>query len=926
MAGSALPPRRPDEDRTVSPHDAGPLVLPLRALDAGSLGLAGGKAANLGILLQAGLPVPDGFCVTTAAYVSIAADDALEHVVARLGDIPPDDAERLKTLAGEARRLILAIPIPGHVADAIGTAYQAVDGDPGGAAYQALDGAPAGARVAVRSSATAEDLPSASFAGQQDTYLNIVGRDALLDAVRRCWASLWTDRAVAYRAANAIDHATVRLAVVVQRMVPASVAGVLFTANPLTGQRAQMVVDASPGLGEAVVSGAVNPDHWVLDGSSGTPFETRLGDKRLAIRASEGGGTEHVTVGDGSGTACLNPEQLRELAALGRRVQDVFGAPQDTEFAFDEDGRCWLVQARPITTLYPLPSNAPDPAAGLRVYFSVNVAQGVFRPITPMGIQAIRLVAGSLAAGFGQPPSDRYAGPATVVEAGQRVFMDVTPILRHGLGRRIFLTATRFMEARTQALVEALADDPRLSTRGSALPLIGQILRVAAKEGVPARVARALTRPAAARAAALQVARRVVAMAEAPTDSDAASQLALVERILTVGPGRLVFNILPVAGVGLFSQGLAGRLLGERATAEELERVVRALPHNPTTEMDLDLWALADRLRADEPSVQALTSQTPAELARAYQRGTLPAALQAGLARFLAAWGHRGVAEIDMGLPRWSEDPTHILGVLANYLRLEDRGRAPDVQFAEAAALAERTLDELSRRAGGLRGSLIKALLTRTRELAGLREWPKYYIIQISAQARASLLRVGNELVNTGRLESADDVFFVTLPELRAALAGTDLRPLVDRNRAAYDLEVGRRHVPRLLLSDGTEPATPAVTDGANDGALRGTPASSGTARGRARVILDPVGAHLQPGEILVAPSTDPGWTPLFLTAAGLVMEMGGSMSHGSVVAREYGIPAVVGVDGASMRIQTGQLIEVDGGRGVVRIVEESAP
>jgi pyruvate,water dikinase len=223
----------------------------------------------------------------------------------------------------------------------------------------------------------------------------------------------------------------------------------------------------------------------------------------------------------------------------------------------------------------------------------------------------------------------------------------------------------------------------------------------------------------------------------------------------------------------------------------------------------------------------------------------------------------------------------------------------------------------------------VKALLQRTRELAGLREWPKYYMIVMAAQARASLLRVGSDLVEQGRLETAEDVFFVTLPEVRAGLAGTDLRSLVARRREAYDQELGRRHIPRLLLSDGTEPAPPATPDGVGDsgeGTLRGTPASSGIVRGRARVILEPVGAHLQPGEILVAPSTDPGWTPLFLTAAGLVMEMGGAMSHGSVVAREYGIPAVVGVDGASARIQTGQLIEVDGGRGTVRIVEEAAP
>ena len=907
---------------TAADAPAGALVVPLRTLGAGSLPVAGGKAANLGILLQAGLPVPDGFCVTTDAYATVAEATALHEIVARLGGVPADDIAQLAALAGEARSVVLAAPIPPAIAEAVTAAYRELAEPAGGPA-----------RVAVRSSATAEDLPSASFAGQQDTYLNVVGEDALLDAVRRCWASLWTDRAVTYRSANAIDHGAVRLAAVVQQMVASSVAGVLFTANPLSGHRGQMVVDASPGLGEAVVSGAVNPDHWVLDAATGTPIETRLGDKRLAIRGVDGGGTEHVTLEDGSAEPCLAQQQLADLAALGRRVQAHFGAPQDVEFAFDEAGRCLLVQARPITTLYPLPAGAPAPGAGLKVYFSINVAQGVFRPFTPMGIQGMRLFATGMATAFGVPPADRLAGPGALVEAGHRLFGDVTPALRHVLGRQIFLTATRFMEARTRALVEDLAHDPRLSTEGSsARPLVARIAKAAIRNHVPAKVVQAIVRPEAARRRAHRAAQDALALGNPPANAAAAALLDHVERTLsTVGP-RVLFGIMPVAAVGLLSRALAMRLLSDLATSEEVERVVRAIPHNPTTEMDLDLWALAHRLRADAASVRALATQAPVDLAEAYRSGSLPAALQSGLARLLGTWGCRGVAEIDLGLPRWEEDPTHILGVLANYQRLDEQSRAPDAQFAEVAAQAEQTITALAGRiarrggpAGPIKGAVVKALLRRARDLSGLREWPKFYFVAVSARARASLKRVGAELAAGGRLEDGDDIFFVTLKEAREGLAGTDLRALVAERRAGYDAELGRRHVPRLLLSDGTEP-TPAVDPhDAAEGALRGTPASSGMVRGRARVILDPVGAHLEPGEILVAPSTDPGWTPLFLTAAGLVMEMGGAMSHGSVVAREYGIPAVVGVDSASLRIKTGQTIEVDGGRGVVRVVEEDA-
>ena len=280
--------------------------------------------------------------------------------------------------------------------------------------------------VAVRSSATAEDLPFASFAGQQETYLNIIGIEALLDAVRRCWASLWTDRAVSYRASMGIDHRAVRLAVAVQQMVEAAVAGVLFTAHPLTGRRRQAVIDASPGLGEAVVSGAVNPDHFVVHTATGEIVERRLGDKRLVIRATAGGGTQRVELTDGNTEACLSDEQIRALAALGARVEAHYGAPQDIEWAIDPSGKLWLVQSRPITTLFPLPDNAPETDDVLRAYFSLNVFQGVYRPLTPMGIAVFRLFGSTIAGVFNLAPRDPLRGPSILVEAGGRLFIDVT--------------------------------------------------------------------------------------------------------------------------------------------------------------------------------------------------------------------------------------------------------------------------------------------------------------------------------------------------------------------------------------------------------------------------------------------------------------------------------------------------------------------
>lgn len=328
------------------------LVLDLGCLDTQMLPVVGGKAANLGELIRAGFPVPAGFCITTAAYQQVAAhafDSGALYAAPR------------EKIAERARAAILASPVPAGVAEAVSRAYRALG-----------DSVP----VAVRSSATAEDLPWASFAGQQDTFLNIVGVDAVLDAMRRCWASLWTDRAVSYRTTNGIDHATVRLAVVVQQMVEAQVAGVLFTVDPVTGHRGHTVIDVSPGLGEAVVSGAVNPDHFVVE-VTGAILERRLGDKRVVIHSLPGGGTERIARPAHAEQACLDDGRIRDLTALGQRVEAHYHAPQDIEWAVDAAGTLWLTQARPITTLYPLPSTLDG---DLHVYLCVSLAQGLARP------------------------------------------------------------------------------------------------------------------------------------------------------------------------------------------------------------------------------------------------------------------------------------------------------------------------------------------------------------------------------------------------------------------------------------------------------------------------------------------------------------------------------------------------------------------
>jgi rifampicin phosphotransferase len=408
-----------------------------------------------------------------------------------------------------------------------------------------------------------------------------------------------------------------------------------------------------------------------------------------------------------------------------------------------------------------------------------------------------------------------------------------------------------------------------------------------------------------------------------PDDAHAQHRLNFAERVLLEETLPLGLRTMPVAAAGLAMFSLAEKMLGDDAHPGDLQTVLRGLPHNVTTEMDLALWDLASLIRKDEIAARALRNNSPAELARQFAVGALPATIQHGLTEFLSRYGHRAVAEIDIGMPRWSDDPTHILGVLANYLRLENAALAPSSQFAQGAASAEAMMETLigrAKRRGSLRARLVQFALGRARQLAGLREMPKYCMVVALAAVRRELANVGAELARGGRLDTADDVFFLDLKEAREAIDGRDMRAVVSERRLAYDAELRRRHIPNVLLSDGTQPEAKCTVQATAAG-LTGTAASAGTVTGVARVVLDPVGAHLEPGEILVAPSTDPGWTPLFLTAAGLVMEMGGANSHGAVVAREYGIPAVVGVADATSRITTGQRITVDGAAGVITLV-----
>ncbi|WP_246258673.1 PEP/pyruvate-binding domain-containing protein, partial [Amycolatopsis anabasis] len=787
----------------------------------------GGKAAGLGEMIKAGECVPDGFCLTVESY--------------------------------QARQL---------------PEKELID------AYQRLGAG----RVAVRSSATAEDLPDASFAGQQDTYLNIEGVGQLVEAVRKCWDSLHTDRAVAYRATVGIDDAA--MAVVIQRMIDPAVAGVLFTANPITGCRTEMVVDAARGLGTAIVEGTVIPDHYVLDHQSAVP------------RRAEG---------------CLGAQQLEQLRDAGLRLQRHFGAPQDIEWAIDSDGVLWLLQSRPITTLFPLPPDTGE----TRLYLEFGHIQGMLRPCTPMGTSLLKAGSAMWFQAHGVRGDPRDPLPR-LVPIGGRLYFDLTDFVRNKALRKRLPTSLQVYGPRVQGAVERIMADPRFAPRRGFPFRLRNLLRATARlaPSMIAGLVWSLARPDAARARAYRAVEEIRCRTVPPRDSATAAERLrwVIEDSHRAFMSHGMLGLMWPLMAGIFLGVAPSGLLKGIASDEELDIVLGGMPHNVTTEMDLALWNLAVHARAHR---EVFLTTLPDELAARYRAGQLP---DIGMAGFLERYGMRAAAEIDVGLPRWEEDPAPLFATIANYLRVDDPEQAPDRRFAQAARKAEAMIETLSRRARRtrpVRGRLATFLMRRSRKLTGLREIGKFAWLPALHASRRQLLLIGDDLVARGLLESADDIMFLTLEEAREAVQdGADHRDLIATRRADHQRELRRPTVPGALLSDGTDVEALATAAPTEEGVLTGMAGAAGRATGRARVIRDPVGAHIEPGEILVAPTTDPGWTPLFLTTAGLVTETGSPVAHGPTVAREYGIPAVICVRNATHEITTGQLITIDGTAG----------
>ena len=862
----------------------GSYVLGFQEIDQTQVAVVGGKGAHLGELSRIeGIRVPAGFCVTTDAFRRIMAEaPSIDERLDRLSRLNPDDREAINTLSAEIRRTLEAIAIPDEVAAAITGALTRLDEQ---AAY------------AVRSSATAEDLPTASFAGQQDTYLNVMGSAAILQHISRCWASLFTERAVTYRLHNGFDHRKVQMAVVVQQMVFPEAAGIVFTADPVTSNRKVVSVEASFGLGEALVFGLVNADAYQV--RDGEIVAKTVNAKKRAIHALPAGGTEEQAIApERQEQPALTDAQVVRLAELGRRIEAHFGRPQDIEWCLVDDG-FQIVQSRPITTLFPIPAAGDGEN---HVYVSVGHQQMMTDAMKPLGLSLWQLTT-----------------PRPMAEAGGRLFVDVTQILASPASRA--------------GLVEVAGkSDPLI---GDALQTILErdgFIRSVPDEG-PAWA------PPGAGSAPIETDPAIVteliehnqaSIAALKRDIQTLSGSALLDFILADIPEmkRILFDPRShqvYMGAMEASWWLNEQLelwLGEKNAADTL---TQSVPHNVTSEMGLALLDVVDAIRP-HPEVVAFLQHVEDEgfldeLADLAGGREAREAIQA----FLDTYGMRCVGEIDITRPRWSERPTTLVPVILGNIKNFEPG-AGGQRFEQGRQEAWTKEQEVLERLQALpdgegKAEEVKRMIDRVRTFIGYREYPKYGMVSRYFVYKQALLEEAERLVQAHVLREKEDIFYLTFQELHDVVRANQVDDQLIHQRKDAFSSYQALTPPRVLTSDAEVIAGAYRRDDVPAGALVGLAVSAGIIEGRARVIHDMAEADLEAGDILVTAYTDPSWSPLFVAITGLVTEVGGLMTHGAVIAREYGLPAVVGVEQATRLIRNGQRIRVHGTDGYVEIL-----
>lgn len=859
-----------------------------------SAAMAGGKGANLGALSRISeLRVPDGFCISTEAFERVVRQDpATVRLLDRLSLLKKEEGKKIRELSGEIRGNIESIGIPEEIEEAIGRRLSALgEAD----AY------------AVRSSATAEDLTDASFAGQQDSYLNITGKEAILAHVSKCWASLFAERAVIYRLQNGFGHHALSLAVVVQKMVIPQASGVLFTADPLSGNRKILSIDAVFGLGEALVSGRTNADNYKVRSSKITG--KTIARKKLALRALKDGGTaEQEIAPERQYRQVLSDKQVLRLARTGRKIEAHFGRPQDIEWCLRDD-EFYIVQSRPVTTLYPVPETDDEKN---HVYVSVGHQQMMTDAIKPLGLSFWEMTA---------------LRPFS--KAGGRLFVDVSPILASPDGREKIMGAlgksdplikdalTTIMERKgfiETAPAGKKQQDTGESGSAAALP------DFQAKAEYDPTIVEELT---ARGEKAIETLRHAISTRSGPALFDFIQED--MQRLRKLLSDPLSFPVI-MTGMNASSwiNDKMNEWLGEKGLADTLSQ---SAPGNITSEMGLALLEVADAIRPYPEIIEQLESGQADDFPDDLLRFRGGEQVRQTIRGYLGKYGMRCAGEIDITRTRWSEKPSVLIPLLLGNIKNFPPG-AGKRKFEQGLREARQKEEELLRRLkelpdGREKTRETKQMIRLLRNFIGYREYPKYVMVSHYFIYKQALMKEAGRLVHAGVIREKEDVYYLSFEEFRKAVSTKKLDYDLIRNRKEDYKHYQKLTPPRVFTSEGEIITGAYEKEDIPPGAMAGLPVSAGIAEGRARVILKMEDARLEEGDILVTSFTDPSWTPLFLSIKALVTEVGGLMTHGAVIAREYGLPAVVGIDNATKLIKDGQRIRVHGTEGYVEILGE---
>ncbi|MEC2918340.1 phosphoenolpyruvate synthase [Bacillus tropicus] len=865
-------------------------VLDFQEIEKGQLSLVGGKGLNLGELSNIqGIEVPEGFCVTTVGYEkAIEQNENLQTLLQQLTKLKLEDRAQIGEMSKEIREVIMAVQIPSDVVEAVAHYLSRFGNEH---AY------------AVRSSATAEDLPYASFAGQQDTYLNIIGKEAILQHVRKCWASLFTERAVMYRMQNGFEHNQVSICVVVQKMVFPEASGILFTADPITSSRKILSIDASFGLGEALVSGLVSADNYKV--KEGEIVDKVISTKKVAIYALKEGGTETKQINSAQQKIqTLSEQQILQLAQIGRQVEAYFGCPQDIEWCL-VDNAFYIVQSRPITTLYPIPEENDE---GNHVYISVGHQQMMTDAMKPLGLSFFLLTTNA---------PMRKAGGRLFVDATQRL---ASPASRDYLINTLGKSDPLIRDALTTIIerddfITLLPDEEKKekSASKSKLPVSSQ----PEIENDPAIVTELIRNSEAS-------------LEELKQNMQLKSGVDVFDFILEdiQQLKKVLFNPQSIAVImagmnaSTWINEKMEQWLGEKNAADTLSQSVQ---NNITSEMGLALMEVADVIRPYEEVIAYLQHVENDSFLDEFVQFKGGEKAREAIYAFLNKYGMRCSGEIDITKTRWSEKPTTIIPMILNNIRDFEAGASKqkfEKGLQEALNKEEELLDRLQQLPDGKQKvEETKRMIRNIRNFIGYREYPKYGMINRYFIYKQALLKEAEQLVQSGVIHEVDDIYYLTFEELHEVVRTKKLSyDLIHKQKNDYKL-YEKLTPPRIMTSDGEIITGKYKRENLPVDAIAGLPVSSGLVEGRARVILNMEDANLEEGDILVTAFTDPGWTPLFVSIKGLVTEVGGLMTHGAVIAREYGLPAVVGVENATKLIKDGQRIRVHGTEGYIEVL-----